>query len=63
MSNARERRRWALELSAVLLRSDMDCFDPDEFEGEDEKEKRRAAVLQVADELEGKMLKIKVQTK
>jgi hypothetical protein len=51
---ARERRKWALELASALLRSDMDCFDPEEFEDEDEQDKRRDAVCAIADELEAK---------
>lgn len=58
MSTKRERRKWALEIAAALLRSDMDCFTVEEFD-EDEQDKRRDAVRQIADELEGKARKIR----
>lgn len=49
----RERRKWALEMAASLLQSDMDCFDAGD-EDEDEQDKRRDAVRQIADELQAK---------
>lgn len=59
MATNRERRKWALEMAAALLYSDMDNFDPDEFDDEDEKDKRRAAVCRVADELRWKADRMK----
>ncbi len=51
--NKRERRKWALEMAASLLRSDMDCFDAG-TDDEDEANKRNEAVRQVANELQAK---------
>lgn len=48
-----ERRQWALEMAASLLQSDMDCFDAGD-EDEDEQDKRREAVRQIANELQAK---------
>lgn len=60
MSNNRERRKWALEMSAALLESDMDTFGINENEfDEDEAEKRQAAVREIADELRRKAERMK----
>lgn len=59
MSTKRQRRKWALEMSAALLRSDMDNFDVAETGDEDEQDKYRAAVREVANELEIKAARIK----
>lgn len=55
MASKKERRKWALELAAALLRSDMDTYAPesDGFDAE-EADKRIRAVCAVADELEAK---------
>jgi hypothetical protein len=58
MANKQERRKWALEMSAALLRSDMDCFSLDEFD-EDEGDKRIAAIQAIANELDAKAKRIK----
>lgn len=64
MANQRERRKWALQLAAALLRSDMDTYVPedavDEFD-DDEGDKRIAAVRQIADELESKAERIHLE--
>ena len=57
MSTKRERRKWALDMAAALLRSDMDCFWLDEFD-EDEQEKRIAAIHEIANQLDAKAQKI-----
>ena len=53
MSNARERRKWALEMAAALLHSDMDMFSAEEFD-EDEMDLRRDSVREIAKELQRK---------
>lgn len=62
MASKRERRKWALELAAALLRSDMDTYTPentdDDFD-EDESDKRVEAVRAIADELEAKAKRMK----
>lgn len=58
MATKRERRKWALEMAAALLRSDMDCFGLEEYD-EDEERKRLDALRKIADELEGKARKMK----
>lgn len=63
MANNRERRKWALEMSAALLDSDMDNFDPAEFDDEDEKERRVAAVRKIAKEKAARMRDSNDQTK
>jgi hypothetical protein len=50
MTARRERRWWALDMAAALLHSDLDCMSLDEFD-EDEADKRRESVREVADEL------------
>lgn len=59
MSTKRERRKWALEIAASLLHSDMDNFTVDEFD-EDEMDKRRAAVREIAKELQRKAARIQL---
>ena len=54
MSTKRERRKWALETAAALLRSDMDCYTVDEVEDEDEQDKYRDEVRAIANELDRK---------
>lgn len=54
MANKRERRKWALELAAELLRSDNVPEDEVDKFNDDERDKRIAAVLAIADELEAK---------
>lgn len=57
MANQRVRRKWALELAAALLLSDMDTVDLDEFDDE-EQLKRQEAVRKIAAELQKKAAKI-----
>lgn len=61
MSTKRQRRKWALEMSAALLDSDMDNFiveDHEEGLTEDEAAKYRESVRQVANELRDKAARI-----
>lgn len=60
MATQRERRKWALEMSAALLRTE-DIPTLEDFDQE-ESEKRKAFILEVADMLEGKARKIKLNT-
>lgn len=66
MATKRERRKWALELSAALLHSDMDCFVPsdtgDDFD-EDEGDRRVDAVRAIAKELQAKADRMHVRSK
>lgn len=59
--NQRQRRKWALEMAAALLQSDMDNFDASEGgeRDEDEEEKRCEAVRKVADQLKAKADKMR----
>jgi hypothetical protein len=50
MATARERRAWALDMAAGLLRSDLDCMDLTEFD-DNEEPKRRNALRTVANQL------------
>ena len=61
MSTKRERRKWALQMSASLLRSDMDCFDLGETDDKsaDEADEYRAEVRKIANELEQKAKRMK----
>ena len=60
MSTRQQRRKWALEMAAALLRSDMDNFNVDEVEDEDEQDKYREAVREIADDLKRKAARIGV---
>lgn len=59
MSTKRERRKWALEMSAALLRSDMDNFTVDGAKDEDEEDRYREEIRLIAVELERKAKRIK----
>lgn len=59
MSTKRERRKWALEMSAALLRSDMDNFTVDGAKDEDEEDLYRAEIRLIADELDRKAKRIR----
>ena len=60
MSTKRQRHKWALEMAAALLHSDMDNFDVDEVKDEDEQDKYREAIRAIADELKRKAARISV---
>lgn len=59
MTKKQERRKWALETAAALLQSDMDCFDVTDVEDEDEADKRRDAVREIAEQLAVKAKRIR----
>lgn len=59
MSTKRQRRKWALEMAAALLRSDMDNFTVDGAKDEDEEDLYRAEIRLIADELDRKAERIR----
>lgn len=59
MSNRRQRRKWALEMAAALLRSDMDNFTVDGAKDEDKEDQYRAEIRVIADELDRKAERIR----
>jgi dipeptidase len=57
MNTRGERRWWALDMAAALLYSDTDCMALDEFD-ENEAEKRRESIREIADSLKQRADKI-----
>lgn len=61
MSTKQQRRKWALEMAAALLRSDMDNFTVDGAKDEDEEDQYRAEIRVIADGLERRAKRIREQ--
>lgn len=61
MGTKRQRRKWALEVAAALLRSDMDNFTVDDAENEDEGDKYRDEIRAIADALDRKAKRMEQQ--